>query len=1519
MEQAVKQTMKRILAGVIAFAMIMTGNAFSVAAYAEETEIETLAEETTFSEEANSAGETEESPATDETMPVEDVNTLESSLADAESEILQESDEEDLLEETKEPSEETPDPEMLTFTAGNYSFGTDPVEWAQSGFNASAPKSGGCRIIAYSKMLVQTGAAPMSAVQNGSFNPGKLYDYFVDNKYVDSTCDEQGTPGNGAIAYAEQYFGTHVTIEKRSFTGTDAERKKQIVDGVNDGYVIIIGQIGKKQHFVCVDSETTKREQYPYLQESYSRDPGAIVRVENGNRSLDSYTTIRYCRCTDASAPVPTPTPGPTPTPKPTPTPIPTYTGTCGDNLTWELKRRNVGYGYDLTISGTGPMDDYGYYTEVSAPWHKKVSELSSTIRSVTIQNGVTKIGDYAFENIYNVADRELTLPESVTTIGKNAFEDARFTGALDLSHVTQLGENAFRNTRFTGVTFGNGLKEIPDKCFEGCKELTGQIKIPEGVTRIGEGAFSLFYTTFNSGEVSPARTVILPSTLKVIEKEAFYKNSNLSQVSPLLPANTERVGANAFDGCGNMAGTLTLPAGLAVGRSTFRGCEKLTGELKIPRDLWEGTYLTASFQNEKFYGYPAPTTRRPYRCIPNCCFAGCKGFTSIEIGEGIDTIYFAAFYNCSGLTGELKLPKHVTVYSQAFMNCSGLTKITIPQRDSVLDTFTTDPEVTLVGAVFEGCSGLTGSLTLSEDNVSIYDGNRIFYGTNLTDIYLEGEWSYQFDDAQYSGSYFKKKGAKGTFYSYINENGEAQEWEDHGTEQIIQSFPDNVTLHYDDSPYIKWGETNRIAHQKERLDAFGYDYDLYSQIEQASPPRHIVDAFSWDVVIPVDYTGTYNLTPYAPDYPDPEEMDRIHITVEDESIARIEPNGPRGWKYVPRKVGTTKYTVTINTYGHDTQTAYGSIRVTASQSAAKKTLTGISLNCSSKELERGDSFTLTPSFTPQNASNKKVTWESSDTSVATVTAKGVVKGIGKGEAVITVTTEEGHFSSSCTVTVSAVTYQVFFDLNGAGGSMDPVECDYREQYTLPNPAFQREGYAFGGWGTDASCATLIKSVPKYRTSDITVYARWVPWKYTVTYDANKQPGMAVSGSMAKTSAQYGRDLNLRPNEFVNKGYRFTGWTLTKGGTEALDELPVDEDYVPWETIAEEEDLCPDQQGDSLKLYAVWDQDDYSISYELNGGEEAEGSGEQYVDSYTYGIAEPIKLPAPVREGYKFEGWFTDAAFKKPIKQIDKKTFGDLTLYAKWSAPYKVILHDTESSDEKTYTGYTFNKEKALPANPFKSSDKAFMGWALTDDGEVLYTDKAKIKTPVLERVGNEFLPLTLYAVWKDSMSLDIRLDGGSYPTKEKNPIAESSYTYSYDDIAKKAITLPKTLIKDGYKFAGWYDLLTGKKITKIDKKTFRDYKLEAAWIPLTYQIVYNANMPKGAKGSGKMTAQKLTFSQRAKLNPNDFCVKGYRFIGWSRNKTGYYPEFTDGARFHFGDDGYKSKVTLYAIWERED
>ena len=133
--------------------------------------------------------------------------------------------------------------------------------------------------------------------------------------------------------------------------------------------------------------------------------------------------------------------------------------GTCGaegDDLTWTLYDSG-----ELVIEGTGAMRNYG---EGLAPWY---FDISLSIISVTILEGVKTIGCNAFYNCTNLSD--ISIPSSISWIGDYAF---------------------YHCVNLTNITIPNGVTILGSYAFSGCSSLT-RVNIPYNVTSIGSGAFS--------------------------------------------------------------------------------------------------------------------------------------------------------------------------------------------------------------------------------------------------------------------------------------------------------------------------------------------------------------------------------------------------------------------------------------------------------------------------------------------------------------------------------------------------------------------------------------------------------------------------------------------------------------------------------------------------------------------------------------------------------------------------------------------------------------------------------------------------------------------------------------------------------------------------------------------------------------------------------------------------------------------------------------------------------------------
>ncbi len=127
-------------------------------------------------------------------------------------------------------------------------------------------------------------------------------------------------------------------------------------------------------------------------------------------------------------------------------------------------------------------------------------------------------------------------------------------------------------------------------------------------------------------------------------------------------------------------------------------------------------------------------------------------------------------------------------------------------------------------------------------------------------------------------------------------------------------------------------------------------------------------------------------------------------------------------------KEGTATITVTTE---DQKKTANSTIKV------ERVAVTGVVLKEEAEELEVDEEKTLTYEISPKDATNLKVTWASSNTSVATVDEKGHVKAVSPGTSTITVKTDEGNFTDSCAITVLK-TYTIMGTIDGSGNVLNP-------------------------------------------------------------------------------------------------------------------------------------------------------------------------------------------------------------------------------------------------------------------------------------------------------------------------------------------------------------------------------------------------------------------------------------------------------------------------------------------------
>ena len=253
-------------------------------------------------------------------------------------------------------------------------------------------------------------------------------------------------------------------------------------------------------------------------------------------------------------------------------------------------------------------------------------------------------------------------------------------------------------------------------------------------------------------------------------------------------------------------------------------------------------------------------------------------------------------------------------------------------------------------------------------------------------------------------------------------------------------------------------------------------------------------------------------------------------------------------------------------------------------------------------------------------------------------------------------------------------------------------------------------------------------------------------------------------------------------------------------------------------------------------------------------------------------------LPAAVRDGYTFDGWFTAADGGDKVTAIDKVT-NDVMLYAHWTANTYQVTFDAQGGNEIAPMSVRADEVVTDLPTP-ERTDYAFDGWYTKADGGKKVTELSTIKD------------VTLYAHWKLShYTLTFDSQGGT----EVQPITENIET---------PFTSMPTTTKTNYVFTGWYTKPEGGiRVTSVtDGKSM---KLYAHWSEATYVLTFNAN------GGDSVPAIRFAATEGVPADKMPVPVRdGYTFNGWFTA--------TDG-----GDkvESYMTTAdaTLYAQWTKND
>ena len=358
--------------------------------------------------------------------------------------------------------------------------------------------------------------------------------------------------------------------------------------------------------------------------------------------------------------------------------------------------------------------------------------------------------------------------------------------------------------------------------------------------------------------------------------------------------------------------------------------------------------------------------------------------------------------------------------------------------------------------------------------------------------------------------------------------------------------------------------------------------------------------------------------------------------------------------------------------------------------------VTSVSLNKTSLTLEIGESEILTATVLPNNATDKSVTWTSSDQAVAMV-ANGEVTAVGSGIATITATVSNGK-TAICRITVNADIPEI---TQVEGATIAGTDIFMLVDYTTDSVALlNKVTVSSGSWDLYSDILgqnripTKIAAGSNGKLQDgdnvfyimlenengdlAEVYTLTIYRSYAVTVSYYNHKDVLVYSDTAYTGYEYSIEFN-----YSVVGYTFHDWT--ENGTSY-------QPHVLW---------------DGLSLYADMTANSYTVTLDANGGTISNS-----IQTVTYD--ETYVFPVPKREGYAFLGWY--AGETRLADEGDGLSIWQYTdifsVTAKWQInQYTVnVEYDSKAGIVTGIGTYNYGTEISLMASS-PNLGYNFLGW----------------------------------------------------------------------------------------------------------------------------------------------------------------------------------------------------------------